>query len=169
MDKNNLCEAMYALPNGIVIRRKKSYIPAISILVIGLLMIVLYFSIEEQLSNNAASSLMLITGAAVMVGLLMLATRVSDHEGCPALASTGKRLRYAEYYFPVERRSEVQRYIDEGALKRIFAAPDNQTSGIGVALYYSDDKQFAAMQAFEYIGFEYRPITGVKIIGQPAA
>lgn len=169
MDKNNLCEALYALPNGVVIRRKKSYIPAITVLVVGLLMTMLYVGIERELSNNAASSLMLITGAVILVGLLMLSTRLSDREGCPALAATGKRLRYAEYYFPIERRSEVQRYIDEGAIKRIFAAPDGQTSGIGVALYYSDDKQFAAMQAFEYIGFEYRPITGVKIIGQPAA
>lgn len=164
MDKHNLCEAMYALQSGAVVRRKKSLLPTVAVLMIGLLLVVLYSMIEEQLSKNLSSSLMLATGVVVMVGLLMLATRLSDREGCPALAATGERLRYAEYYFPIERRKEVQRYIDEGALMRLMAATENQNSGIGVAIYHSTDRTFAAMQAYEYIGFEYRPITGIKIV-----
>ena len=155
---------MYALQSGAIVRRKKSFLPSVIVLIVGLLMVILYNMIDDQLGKNLSSSLVLVIGMVVMVGLLMLTTRLCDREGCPALAATGERLRYAEHYFPVERRSEVQRYIDEGSLTRLIASTDNQHSGIGVAIYHSADRAFAAMQAYEYIGYEYRPITGVKIV-----
>ena len=165
MDKISLCEAMYALPCGVVVRRKKSLFPSIAVMVAGIALVVLYFMMREGWSNNLASSVILIAGGALLVGLLMLVSRLTDKEGCPALAATGEKLRYVERYFPLERRAEIQRYIDEGALNRLFATPEGQVSGISVAIYHSADRKFAAIQAYEYIGFEYRPITGVKVLG----
>ena len=156
---------MYALQGGVVVRRKKSLIPSIAVIAAGLLLVVLYYMNIDGWSNNFASSVILVAGGTLLVGLLMACTRLMDKEGRPVLAGTGESLRYVERYFPIEQRAEIQRYIDEGSLKRLFAAPDGQVSGIAVAIYHSKDQQFAAMQAYEYIGFEYRPITGVKIIG----
>ena len=164
MDKISLCEAMYALPSGVVVRRKKSLFPSIAVMVAGVALVVLYFMMREGWSNNLATSVILIAGGALLVGLLMLVSRLTDKEGCPCLAATGETLRYVERYFPLERRAEIKHYIEEGSLKRLFAAPDGEVSGIAVAIYHSADKQFAAMQAYEYIGFEYRPITAVRIV-----
>lgn len=164
MDKNTLCEAMYALPSGVVVRRKKSYLPSLAILAVGVALIVLYFLMHSNWSNNLASSLILVAGAAVLIGGLMFVTRLTDREGRPALAATGKPLRYVERYFRVEQRAEISRLVEEGSLARLFATPDGQVSGIAVALYHSPDGAFAAMQAYEYIDFEYRAITPIKIV-----
>ena len=164
MDKISLCEAMYALPGGVVVRRKKRLLPSIAVIVVGVALVVLYFMMRESWSNNLSSSLVLVAGATLLVGLLMLTTRLTDKDGRPCLAATGEPLRYVERYFPVERRAEIKHLVEEGALKRLFASPDGQVSGIAGAIYHSADKQFAAIQAYEYLGFEYRAITAVRIM-----
>ena len=55
--------------------------------------------------------------------------------------------------------------VDNRLLKRLLATKSGQVSGIAVAIYYADDKEFGVMQAYEYIDFEYRPITLVRIVG----
>lgn len=164
MDKSTICEALYALPSGAVVRRKKSLIPSIAVLAAGVVLVVLYFLMLDTMSNNLSSSLILVGGGTLLVGLLMFTTRLVDKEGCPALKASGEKLQYVERYFPIERRAEVQRLIEEGSIKRLCAAPDGQVSGIAVAIYHSADRRFAAMQAYEYVGFEYQPITPVKVI-----
>lgn len=165
MDKSTICEAMYALQGGVVVRRSKSLIPSIAVMAVGVALVVLYYMNLDHWSNNLASSVILVAGGTLLIGLLMCCTRLMDKEGRPVLARTGETLRYVERYFPIERRGEIQRYIEEGSLKRLFAAPDGQVLGIAVAIYHSADQQFAAVQAYEYVDFEYRPVTEVKIIG----
>lgn len=164
MDKNMLCEALYALPSGVVVRRKKSLMPSIGVLIFGLILLSIYFVNLDSMSNNCSSSLVLVAGATLLVAVLMLLTRIFDVDGQPVLAATGKKLRYQECYFPPEKRSEIQRLVDEGALRHLLTMHEGSVSSIGVAVLYSEDKTVAAMQAFEYISFEYRPITGIRII-----
>lgn len=164
MDKNNLSEALYALPGGVVVRRKKSPVLSLVVLAIGIGLIVLYFFTKDTMGDNLASSLIMAAGAITLVGGLMLTSCLVDTEGKPAIQATGERLRYKELYFPQEQRAEVQRLIDEGLIKRILAATNGQSSGIAVAIYHTSDLRIASMQAYEYIGYEYRPITGIKVI-----
>lgn len=164
MDKSTICEALYALPSGAVVRRKKSLIPSILVTVAGVALVVLYYMTLDSLSNNLSSSLVLIAGAAILVGLLMLTTRLTDKVGTPALQRTGEKLRYVERYFPIERRAEIQRYVEEGSIRRLMAAPEGQVSGVAVVIYHSTDLSFAAVQAYEYAGFEYQPVTQLKVI-----
>lgn len=164
MDKNNLSEALYALPGGVVVRRKKSPVLSLVVLAIGIGLIVLYFFTKDTMGDNLASSLIMAAGAITLVGGLMLTSCLVDTEGKPAIQATGERLRYKELYFPQEQRAKVQRLIDEGLIKRILAATNGQSSGIAVAIYHTSDLRIASMQAYEYIGYEYRPITGIKVI-----
>ncbi|MBR5850084.1 MAG: hypothetical protein IKZ12_03380 [Alistipes sp.] len=164
MDKNLLCEAMYALQSGVVVRRKKSLLPSIAVLGAGIALIVLYFLMRANWSNNFASSMVLLAGMVALIGLLMVISRLTDSEGCPWFSTTNEPLRYMERYFPIERRGEIQRLVNEGAFKRLLAMDSNDVSGIAVAIYHSKDGSFATMQAYEYIDFEYRPITNIKIV-----
>lgn len=164
MDKNNLSEALYALPGGVVVRRKKSPVLSFMVLAIGIGLIVLYFFTKDTMGDNLASSLIMAAGAITLVGGLMLTSCLVDTEGKPAIQATGEQLHYKELYFPQEQRAEVQRLIDEGLIKRILAATNGQSSGIAVAIYHTSDLRIASMQAYEYIGYEYRPITGIKVI-----
>lgn len=160
MDKKSICEVMYALPDGVVVRRKRSYILPVFVFLIGVVLVVLSYSMELSVNNH--SSMILVAGATVIVGILMICNRIFDTEGRPWHVPTNSPLCYEERFFPVENRNEVRRFVEEGSLKRIIAADKKQTSGIAVAIYRTQDCTFGAMQAYEYVGYEYRPITPVK-------
>lgn len=160
MDKKSICEAMYALPGGVVVRRKKSYLLPVLIFLIGMALVVLYYC--SELSANTGSSLIMAAGATVIIGILMICNCIFDTEGRPWHVPTNRPMRYEERFFPVESRNDVRRYVEEGSLKRILAADKSRVSGIAVAIYRTEDCSFGAMQAYEYVGYEYRPITPVE-------
>lgn len=163
MDKKSICEAMYALPSGVVVRRKRTIGMPLLILAIGIGVVAINYGMDiEAQSADFSSSLLLIAGATIIVGLLLLLSRLFDREGYPWHTPTRRPLRYEERFYPVEQRNEVQRMVDEAAYLRLVAADTKRTSGIAVAIYRSEDKRFAAMQAYEYIDYEYRPITGIR-------
>lgn len=165
MDKKSICEAMYALPSGVVVRRKKNQIVPLLILAVGIGMVVLNYGLDvEAQSADVSASLMLVAGATIIVGLLMCLSRLFDSEGYPWHTPTRRPLRYEERFYPIEQRNEIQRMVDEAAYLRLVAADTKRTSGITVAIYRSEDQRFAAMQAYEYIDYEYRPITGIRVM-----
>ena len=164
MDKKRICEAMYALPSGVVVRRKKDIVLPIAILVVGIVIVVLNYALAlEEKSADVSSSLLLGAGAVIIIGGMMLLSRIFDDTGRPWHRPTNRPLRYEEHYYPTERRGEILRYVDEVAYKKLLAADSGQVSGIAVAIYRSEDLKFCAMQAYEYRDYEYRPITGIRI------
>lgn len=165
MDKKTLCEAMYALPGEVVVRRPKKKLYAVVTIVAAVLMLAATSLMSDSLSINLHSSAILVALSALGIGIIWLLVLLFDKQGVPVLKRTGRELRYEERYFSVGERNEVLRMVDNRLLKRLLATKSGQISGIAVAIYYADDKEFGAMQAYEYIDFEYRPITLVRTVG----
>lgn len=59
--------------------------------------------------------------------------------------------------------------IAAGNLSRLLTMPRAQVPAVTVCMYRSRDNGFVAMQAFEYVDLEYRPLTGLEIIDRNAA
>ena len=154
MDKKTLCEAMYALPGEVVVRRPKKKLYAVVTLVAALLMLAATSLMSDSLSVNLHSSAILVALSVLSIGIIWLLVLLFDKQGVPVLKKTGRELR-----------NEVLRMVDNRLLKRLLATKSGQVSGIAVAIYYADDKEFGVMQAYEYIDFEYRPITLVRMVG----
>lgn len=165
MDKKTICEAMYALPSGVVVRHKKSLIVPILILAIGIALVALNYVLDvEAYSADFSSSLLLIAGATIIVGLLMLCTRIVDSEGQPWHSPSNAPLKYEERFYPTEQRHEILRLVDEAAYLKLLANDKGSVSGIAVAIYRSSDLSFVAMQAYEYLDYEYHPVTGIRCL-----
>ena len=62
MDKIKICEAMYALPGEVVVRRRKSLLIPAVLLVAGVAMLVLNNIYGAGLSNNMRSALVFLGG-----------------------------------------------------------------------------------------------------------
>lgn len=169
MDKKMICEAMYALESGLVVRRKKNYIVPGLILVIGTVLIVLNYLLDvEARSADLSSSLLLIAGATVIVGVLMVLSRLFDSEGEPWHKPTRKMLKYEERFYPLEQKEEILRLVEQGAYLKLVAADKGLTSGIAVAIYHATDLSFYAMQGYEYIDYEYQPVTAIRCVSDQA-
>ena len=152
MDKNKICEALYALPGNIVVKRRKFQLLPAVLFVAGAAMIVVNNMYGADLTNNLRSSIVFIGGILVVAGMIMAAAR---EERCFLL--------YEELYFDRGIRSDVMQAVSDGDAERLLGMKRAQVPALTVALYRTPGNRFAAMQAFEYADLEYKPLTELKI------
>ena len=152
MDKIKICEAMYALPGEVVVRRRKSLVLPAALLAAGVAILVL---------NR--SSAVFIGGSLALAGMITLAARFFSAEGAPYYRAGRSYLRYDELYFERSQSRDVVALVAEGNVERLLAMPHARVPAVSVAMYRTPDNRFAAMQAFEYADLEYRPLTRLQI------
>ncbi|WP_418991743.1 hypothetical protein [Alistipes sp.] len=167
MDRNKICEAMYALPGGVVVKRRKSLAFPLLLALAGVAMIAANAVFAASLSNNVSSALVFVGGVSALAGLTLVGVRLFGSQGVPYHTQGGCYLRYDELYFGREERAEVERLLDRGAVEQLLDRPHAQVPALTVALYRTADNRFAAMQAFEYSELEYRPLTELRIVARP--
>lgn len=164
MDKNKLCEAMYALPGEVVVRRRKSLLMPAVLFVAGAAMIVVNNLYASELTNNLSSGLVFLGGMLVLSGMIFSAVRLFGSEGAPFHRGERRFLHYDEIYFDRTNRGNVMQTVDAGDVQQLLAMPHAQVPAVAVAIYRTKDNRFAAMQAFEYAELEYKPLTDLKIV-----
>ncbi len=164
MDKIKICEAMYALPNGVVVRRRKSLLIPVVLFVAGVALLMVNMSVGAELTNNLRSALVFIGGGLALGGMITFVGRTFGAHGVPYYAQGRCYLRYDELYFERAHRDVVAQYVEAGRLQQLLAMNQTHVPAIAVAIYRTPDNRFAAMQAFEYTELEYRPLTGLKIV-----
>ncbi len=169
MDKMKICEAMYALPGEIVVRRRKPLLVPAGVLVAGAALLVLNGMYGASLSNNFRSALVLVGGALALVGMILLAARCFSAEGAPYYRPEGCYLLYEELYFEPGNAPQVAACVTDGDVRCLLALPRSRIPAVTVAVYRTPDCGFAAMQAFTYADLEYRPLTGLRIVGAETA
>ena len=88
MDRNKICEAMYALPGGVVVKRRKSQLRAAVLFIAGVALVVVNNMYGAELTNNMRSAIVFIGGLLILlpmttsravwviVGLLVIAVGV---------------------------------------------------------------------------------------------
>ena len=99
MDKIKICEAMYALPGEVVVRRRKSLVLPAALLAAGVAILVLNHVYGASMTNNLRSSAVFIGGSLALAGMITLAARFFSAEGAPYYRAGRSYLRYDELYF----------------------------------------------------------------------
>lgn len=165
MDKAKICEAMYALPGGVVVKRRKPMLVPALLLVAGVAMLVLNNLYGASLTNNLRSAVVFVGGALALAGMVLLAARMFGSDGVPFHKNGHCYLLYDELYFDRASRGEVMQAIAEGKAEKLLTMSHAHVPALTVALYRTPDNRFAAMQAYEYADLEYRAVTELKIVG----
>lgn len=75
MDKIKICEAMYALPGGVVVRRRKSLVAPVVLFAVGAALLVLNSVYSAVLTNNMRSALVFIGACLALTGAILCAVR----------------------------------------------------------------------------------------------
>ena len=87
MDKNKICEALYALSGNVVVKRRKFQLLPAVLFVAGAALIVVNNMYGADLTNNLRSSIVFIGGIMVVAGMIMAAAQMFGSGGAP---STGR-------------------------------------------------------------------------------
>ena len=164
MDKNKICEALYALPAGVVVKRRKPMLLPAVLFLAGAALIVVNNIYGAGLTNNLRSAMVFTGGILAVAGMIAAAAQTFGSGGVPFHREIRSYLRYEELYFDRGARGEVMQSVEDGAVERLLGMEHAQVPAVAVAVYRTPDNRFAAMQAFEYAELEYKPLTRLKIV-----
>lgn len=84
MDRNKICEAMYALPGGVVVKRRKSQLRAAVLFIAGVALVVVNNMYGAELTNNMRSAIVFIGGLLILSGMVMAAIQLFGSGGVPS-------------------------------------------------------------------------------------
>lgn len=166
MDKNKLCEAMYALPGGVVSKRRKPLSIPVAVFFAGAAMIVTNNLYGAALTNNLRSALVFTGAVLALAGLTLVTARLFGSDGQPYHRALRCYLLYDELYFGREMQAEVLDAVAAGDLERLLRLRRADVPALTVSVYRTPDNRFGALQAYEYAELEYRPLTDPRIVGQ---
>ena len=131
MDKNKICEALYALPGNVVVKRRKFQLLPAVLFVAGAALIVVNNMYGADLTNNLRSSIVFIGGIMVVAGMIMAAAQMFGSGGAPFHREERCFLLYEELYFDRGIRSDVP------TLSPPYAAPHSPDASGASAVRYT--------------------------------
>ena len=99
MDRNKICEAMYALPGGVVVKRRKSQLRAAVLFIAGVALVVVNNMYGAELTNNMRSAIVFIGGLLILSGMVMAAIQLFGSGGVPFHKDKHCYLVFEELYF----------------------------------------------------------------------
>ena len=114
MDKNKICEALYALSGNVVVKRRKFQLLPAVLFVAGAALIVVNNMYGADLTNNLRSSIVFIGGIMVVAGMIMAAAQMFGSGGAPFHREERCFLLYEELYFDRGIRSDVMQAVSDG-------------------------------------------------------
>lgn len=124
MDKTKICEAMYALPGAVVIRRRKSFLMPVLLVAAGIALLILNRSFRADLSNDLRSAIVFVGASLLLAGVAVLFARLFS-AGNPYYPAGRCYLRYEELFFEIYEKTAVARCVEEGG----FPGAPRETAG----------------------------------------
>ncbi len=160
MSKYDMCEAMYALTQGVVEPRRRSLLPPLVVATAGVAMFATNLFIEPTADNaDLKSAIVLFAAIFVVVGVVYAMVR---RAGRPFHTKDGCFLSKKEYKFFKERKAEVVDLVKRGDFATLRSLPTDGVSAVTVVIYTSPQSNFCAAQVFEYEEMEMHPATELR-------
>ncbi len=164
MSKTTLCEALYALPDHQIVKRRKSLFTPVVMLIVGIALIVASSLLRVNADlGTLRSTLILFGGCFSGVGVVLMFLRYSNSGFEPYHRADCCFLRREELKFQKEQRSAVLDLLSMRDFTTLRNLPSEGISALSVVVYYSPKSNFCAAQAFDYSDFESKPIGDIVI------
>jgi hypothetical protein len=163
MNTFEICEALYALPGGVVEARRRPIIKPIATILIGIVLLVINFVAIDS-SMEALSMLLLVLGVGVMIyGIIVVVMRCGSDEQVPYHTPSKSYMRYSERFYDRSQLGKLQSAIESGDRSAIDSIPTSNISAIILACYRSANGSIVAYGLYHYVDMEYCLIGDVTI------
>ena len=164
MIRYEICEALYALPNGVVQPRRRSVVKPLCIALAGVAVVVANVMFTG-FSNDTLSMLLTVVGASLMLyGLVVTMMRVAGDERVPYHTPSNRYMEYRERCYSREELAELTDAIANHDTARIDNIKTSSISAITLAECSTKDGTLVAYALYEYDNYEDRLVGKVKII-----
>lgn len=157
MNKNQMAELLYALPDGVVVKGRKSKVVPLCLTLAGVVLLVVNGLLPATAGyEDLKSALVLFGGVIFATGVLLLLVRLYGENRVP--------LVWSERYYPKSAASAVADCLTRHDWARLRSIAQSQVPAIRLVAYHTPDEGFVACQAFEYVELEERPLTELHIV-----
>ena len=165
MKNYDMCEALYALPGGVVRAHRRPVTMPLLVAVLGVVLLAINTALPAQVEYaNIKSAIVLFGAVFVIVGLAVSVVRFSGKSRRPWHAVDGCFLKKEELKFVKERSSQLRDLVSKGDFTTLRSLPDDGISAVTVVIYSSPRGSFCAAQVFEYIDLELQPVSDIKVV-----
>ena len=162
MAKYDICEALYAKSDGIVVPRRRSMLLPAAIVAVGVVIIVVNaFFVEATVSNSNLKSALVLFGAVFIV--LGVVYALMRQAGEPYHLQDDCFLAKKELKFYKERNKEIRDLVMRADFATLQLLPEDGISAVTVVLYTSPRSGFCAAQVFEYEDMEMLPTSDLVV------
>lgn len=170
MNKNEMAEALYALPGGVVVKGRKSpLMPALLGLTGIVLLIVNGLLPATSGYEDLKSALVLFGGVIFVAGVLVLLVRLFGDSGMPLYGTERVPLIWSERYYSKSSASVVADCLKRHDWAQLRSLTQSSVPSVRLVAYHTPDDGFMACQAFEYVELEERPLTELQIVQRQEA
>ena len=163
MIRQEICEALYALPNGVVEPRRRSVLKPIVVTLIGFAIIALdLLCIRSE--NDALTMLLIVTGGSLaLCGLLVAVMRIASDEQVPYHTPSKSYMNCRERHYTHDKLTELQTAVAMHDTDRIESIKTSNISSITLAECSTHDGSIVALAIYEYENYEDRLVGRVKL------
>ena len=164
MIRQGVCEALYALPNGVVQPRRRSVMMPIIIALVGVVLLVVNFLVLSSNDGALGMTLIVVGGALLLYGSVVTVMRIASSETVPYHPTTKSYMSYCERFYTHENAAELKAALAANDLKRIEKITTSNVSALTLAECRTKDGAIVALALYEYACYEDRLSGEVTII-----
>lgn len=164
MIETNICEALYALPGGVVVpRRQPIGKPAMAAIVGAVLLVINFLAINDK--SGALGMMLMVAGITLLLfGIIIIAVRLTSDKRVPYHTPSKRYMCYCERYYDRAQLEMLKKYVASGDRVMIDSLQTGNVAAITLVEYSSADDSLVAYALYEYFEFDNRLIGQVKII-----
>ena len=164
MKNVDICEALYALPGGVVEPHRRPIVKPLAIAILGI--VLLAIDIVAVAEESDALGMMLIVSGFVMAccGAVVSLVRLCGDDRVPYHIPSRSYMSRTERYYHRDQLFFIEAALARGDRAAIDAMPTSNVAMVTLVGYHAADDSLDAYALYEYVDMEYRIIGDVRII-----
>lgn len=160
MIAHEICEALYALPGGVVEPRRRSIFKPVMFAIIGVVLLII--NVVAVYNSDALSMFLIVAGMSLLgYGVVVGVMRMVSDERVPYHTASHRYMRYKESFYDRQQLAALQRAVAMGDESAIAVIEKSDIAVITLVSYSSSDGSIVGYALYEYVDMESR------IIGKP--
>lgn len=164
MIEHNICEALYALPGGVVEPRRQPVCKPILATIVGAVLLFINFLAIDDKSGALGMTLMVAGITLLLFGIVVTIARLTSDKRIPYHTPSKRYMRYSERYYDRAQLEMLKKYVSSGDRLMIDSLQTSNVAAITLVEYHSADDTLIAYAIYEYYEFDNRLISEIKII-----
>ncbi len=164
MAKYDMCEAMCALPNGVIEMRRRSLVMPLAIFFLGVILFIINSLLEGNTDTaNLKSAIVLFGAVFVLVGGALTIIRLNGGGKSPWHTSERCFLKKEEIRFNKEEKLKVVDLVERQDFTTLRQLKQADISALTVIIWSTPSGSFSTAQVFEYTDWELQPVSRLTI------